>query len=954
MNISNYHAKLFSYELTKRFSSDNIEKLTSTLANAQVNLTPHQIEAALFAFKSPFSKGALLADEVGLGKTIEAGILLSQKWAENKRRILIISPSNLRKQWNQELIDKFFLFSQILESKSFNEFKKQGNINPLIQDKIVIASYHFVRNKAKYVKSISWDLVIIDEAHRLRNVYRNDNKIAKEIKTALEGSPKVLLTATPLQNSLMELYGLVSFIDDFTFGDLKSFRSQFLRLESGGDNFQDLRERLKPICNRTLRSQVLEYINYTNRIAITQPFDPTNDEQLLYDYVSDYLRRPKLYALPSSQRHLMTLILRKLLASSTYAIAGTLSSLVKRLENRLKNATNKKLSTLIQDDYEELNEVDEEWNEEPINDIEDLDPVQILELKEELKELSEWRDLAESITENSKGKALIHGLKNGMEKLEELGANKKALIFTESRRTQTYLLNTLSEFEEYKDKIILFNGENNDDKSKLIYIKWLEKNKNSDKITGSKSADMRQALVDYFKEEAVIMIATEAAAEGINLQFCSLVVNYDLPWNPQRIEQRIGRCHRYGQKFDVVVINFINQKNEADKRVFELLSEKFNLFQGVFGASDEVLGVIESGVDFEKRIVQIYQECRKPEDIKKAFDELQAELELQITDKMKSTKQKLLENFDEEVHEKLKVNLQKSTEYLNKYETWLWSLTKYFLNDLAKFDDENNSFEIFEDNNLYSLKKGFYKLGLREDGYNIYRLGHPLAQHILDTYKSLETKSSYIAFDYTNSDKKITLIEDLIGKKGYLDISNFSIEALESEDEILYSGFTDDGNTIDKEVLKRFFSLPIKVKVEEANIDSGIRERLSDLINSYSTDIINSNMEKNNNFFDEEMDKLEKWADDLKNSIEIELKELEKEIKTTKTESKKITKLEAKIEAQKSIKDMEKRRNKLRQNLFTHQDEIEEKKDNLISDIENKLKQSTRLENLFTIRWEII
>jgi superfamily II DNA/RNA helicase len=150
---------------------------------------------------------------------------------------------------------------------------------------------------------------------------------------------------------------------------------------------------------------------------------------------------------------------------------------------------------------------------------------------------------------------------------------------------------------------------------------------------------MRSALVDYFREQGRIMIATEAGAEGINLQFCSLVVNYDLPWNPQRIEQRIGRCHRYGQKHDVVVVNFLNRKNEADQRVFELLSEKFQLFEGVFGASDEVLGAIESGVDFEKRIAAIYQNCRKPEEIATAFDQLQLELSLEINESMTRTRQ---------------------------------------------------------------------------------------------------------------------------------------------------------------------------------------------------------------------------------------------------------------------------------------------------------------------------
>jgi len=159
-------------------------------------------------------------------------------------------------------------------------------------------------------------------------------------------------------------------------------------------------------------------------------------------------------------------------------------------------------------------------------------------------------------------------------------------------------LQKLLENSEYNDGIVLFNGTNNDPKAKLICKNWLEQHSGSDKITGSKTADARAALVDYFREQGKIMIATEAGAEGVNLQFCSLLINYDLPWNPQRIEQRIGRCHRYGQKHDVVVLNFIDLTNEADKRVYELLEKKFSLFEGVFGASDEVLGAIESGVDF--------------------------------------------------------------------------------------------------------------------------------------------------------------------------------------------------------------------------------------------------------------------------------------------------------------------------------------------------------------------
>jgi len=236
MQLTPYHAKYFAYELTKRCSSNSIGKLAASLSDAQVDLNPHQVEAALFAFQSPLSKGAILANEVGLGKTIEAGILLSQKWAERKRKLLIITPSSLRKQWNQELIDKFFLPSMILETKPFNHEIKKGNLNPFNQSEIVICSFHFARTKEAYIKQIDWDLVVIDEAHHLRNVYKPTNRIANTIKAAVTHCPKLLFTATPLQNALLELYGLVSVIDDYAFGDLKNFKNQFSRLMDKGED----------------------------------------------------------------------------------------------------------------------------------------------------------------------------------------------------------------------------------------------------------------------------------------------------------------------------------------------------------------------------------------------------------------------------------------------------------------------------------------------------------------------------------------------------------------------------------------------------------------------------------------------------------------------------------------------------------------------------------------------
>jgi SNF2 family DNA or RNA helicase len=615
-----YGSRYFAEQLTLKRPSNSIESLAPSLAGAKVDLNPHQIDAALFAFNSPVSKGALLADEVGLGKTIEAGIAIAQYFAERKRKILLIVPASLRNQWLSELDEKFYIKSKILEKKNYNQMKKAGVYNPFIQDNhVVICSYQFISKMSKEVSSVSWDLVIIDEAHRLRNVYKTDNVMSNKLKDALKERRKLLLTATPLQNNLMELYGLVSIIDDKVFGDVKTFREQFIKTENEDIRNINLKARIGQFCKRTLRKQVTEYVSYTQRKLVLQEYEPSPKEELLYNGVSEYLRSGELYALPNSQRKLMTMILRKLLASSSFAISGTLDSLVSRLQNMLLGID----SELNLDDYDTFEELLEE-SEVTEGDIR-IDLIKNRQkIAIELSKLKNYATLAKSITTNAKGENLITALEKGFEEdtRTRLGAKRKAVIFTESRRTQEYIYNLLSE-NGFKDDIVFLNGSNTDKGSKDIYKNWAVRHKDEDIVSGSTQADMKAAVVEEFRERASILIGTEAAAEGINLQFCSIIVNYDLPWNPQRIEQRIGRCHRYGQKNDVVVVNFLNVKNEADKRVHDLLKDKFKLFEGLFGSSDEVLGEIEAGMDFENQIAKIYQECKNKDDIKRAFDELQ-------------------------------------------------------------------------------------------------------------------------------------------------------------------------------------------------------------------------------------------------------------------------------------------------------------------------------------------
>ena len=353
-------SQYLAWLLTRQARRGSIESLAGPLLDAQVDLNPHQVEAALFACKNPLERGVILADEVGLGKTIEAGLVILQHWAERKRRILIITPANLRKQWHQEIQEKFGLDSIILENKNHTALRKAGE-DPFDQERPIICSYQFAKTKAADIKRIPWELVVFDEAHRLRNVYKKGNIIAKTLQDALAHvGAKILLTATPLQNSLLELYGLVSIIDGRVFGDLDSFRIQY-----GGkaekSALEHLRRRLLPLCKRTLRSQVQPYVPYTARRAIVQEFTPSDEERELSRLVADYLRRPDLKALPEGQRQLISLVLWKLLASSSRAIAGALATMAERLQNLLNSGNSEALAQSLDEDYEGLADTADEW-----------------------------------------------------------------------------------------------------------------------------------------------------------------------------------------------------------------------------------------------------------------------------------------------------------------------------------------------------------------------------------------------------------------------------------------------------------------------------------------------------------------------------------------------------------------------------------------------------------------
>jgi hypothetical protein len=976
MQLTPHQAKYIAHDLTLQHAGAGMDRLSQALFNASVDLNPHQIEAAVFALRSPLSMGVLLADEVGLGKTIEAGIVLCQYWAERKRQLLVICPAVLRKQWALELEEKFNLPAVVLDAKTWREAQRQG-LAPLQQKAVVVMSYAYATRIKEEVRAMAWDLVVIDEAHKLRNAYRESNKIGQAIRRATGDSRKLLLTATPLQNSILELYGLSTLIDERIFGDLGAFRSQFTGV--GGD-MEGLRNRLASFCKRTLRKDVTEYISYTNRKPHTQKFRSTDDEHRLYEAVSDYLTREDSYAIARRQRHLTELVLRKLLASSSLAIAGTLGVMKQRLEAlRDEKITAPEgqgdwIETIVEEEEIEEDLLDEILSEGEEDEAEPMDPAKLdrKRLNDEIAELDRLIGWAEGIGTDTKTQALLQALQVGFKAMADTGARRKALIFTESKRTQEYLKRYL-EKNGHRGQVVLFSGTNSGPEAANIYERWVTANQGTGRITGSRDVDSRAALIEHFRDEADILIATEAAAEGVNMQFCSLVINYDLPWNPQRVEQRIGRCHRYGQKHDVVVINFFNERNHADQRVLELLADKFSLFNGVFGASDEVLGTIESGVDFEKRILAIYQSCRTPEQIDAAFAALRADMDASIQARMQDTRRQLMENFDAEVHDRLRLQLQDTHTHLDRFSRRFWDLSRHVLKDLAWFDAQQLSFDLkppLPGGMPAQVPAGRYHLISRQQpqdpnslAFNdpsldshTYRLSHPLGEWVVQAAIAADTPVQRLVFDPAQNEARITLVENLRGQSGVLSLQKLTIDSFERQEYLLFSGMTDPGQSLDQESCEKLMATPatvVTLQADAATLPPDMAKRLQQEAQRHADATVATSLETNNQHFAEARDKLDRWADDRVQGAEQALRNTREQIKVAQREARQATTLAEQQAIQERIARLERQQRKQRQEIFQVEDEIHDQRDQLITRLTQRMTQKVQTEHLFTLQWEV-
>jgi hypothetical protein len=591
MTLSPFHALYTARELSAY--AHGTDRLVPAYASSDIEVYPYQIAAAMFALRSPYLKGAVLADEGSLGKTYEALLVITQLWYEGKERILLVVPTPLLFQWI-EIMDTHFSVPYTVVD---NEAVKSATANPFEFQGITLTTYDIAAENAEALSATSWDVAVFEEAHRLAKAYTGENKTAVALKAVTSGAYKLLLTATPMQNSIMDLYGLIDFIDTGALGDADEFYKRYFRKP---ENYGELTATANRYCFRTLRSQVKSYVKIPRRIPVTADYPLSAKEVKLAAMVDAYLGKRTsgqgaTLAFPKMDGYDLTLMFNRALASSPFALCKLADGAVARVR-------------------------------EP-------ELVEIATLSAEIKPQS-----------TGKGQALLKALKIAFAELKKRGANRKAIIFTENRATLGFVHLLL----EDTYKTLAFDG--------------------------SKSSDY--SVIRKFEQEAEILITTDVAAEGFNLDFCSFVVNYDLPYNVLTLEQRIMRCHRQGQQNDVVVLNFLNKQNAADVRMLELINKRVLQFDGIIGMSDDVVGNFTDNA--AEGIVVAFETARHRKDIEAEFQAALAAHEDENTSSVREAENALFTTFTRDVADKVTVTPQYIKDRTEEINAKLWALTKWF------------------------------------------------------------------------------------------------------------------------------------------------------------------------------------------------------------------------------------------------------------------------------------
>ena len=851
---SKYHIFYEISEINKLITSKGYDRLIPTFSSSAMKVYPHQIAETMFALDSN-EKGLILGNEAGLGKTFTSMIFISQNYIEGKK-ILIVTPLSLIGQWNELIAYNLTLDYKVLTG----EEKPEEN---MFNDKVVLTTYEYLNNKFDLLRKASFDIVIFDEAQRVGSFYNDKNKYINNLRECVRNSFKLLLTPLPFEINILKLYGIIKFIDESAFNgmDKDTFFKRYYKKE---ENQKELIEQVNRYCFRTLKSQVKHYVKIPNRVIKMIKYSFNTKEQKLYTMIENYIKMENKKIFPKMELYDLTLMFTKNLSSSVNSFSNMLENVIKRAEN-------------------------------------------IENCNEELEKLKTMLEFTKSIKSSYKIKQLQLILKNGFNSLKKVGANKKAIIFTESKATQQYLYNVLKD----KYKVLVFNGDNSRD----------------------------YKIIEEFKRKFDILIATDIASEGFNLDFCCFVINYDLPYNVLKLEQRISRCHRQGQAFDVLVVNFFNENNFYDIRILELINKRLKQFNGIMGMTDTVIDFSE---DMEINL-------RTKEEIEQEYNNILEDNREENIQLLDNTETIVKYVFNREIEEKYTINtayLKYKNDFINNA---IWELAKFVLEDEKGFkcDEETRTISIIKK----SIPKSIYQTAVeKEIKYSMYDRSIGISHHNYLTFTSNITRKLLLDFQI-----KLNKLKGYAKIKVKENIESCYILGYKLENNIHFVndlfceliGITKTGTILTNEICGKIMTLDIE-QIEEL-----------DCINIENIEELEKHLDK---IKYEKMfiEKIAKKAGIKENIIKEDLKtqklKLKSNINSLRTElnmlkeqvNQTINKVE-KLSINRQINLKEKELKKLEQDLFLDEIRLENNYNNSSQNLKEKEKFDVNFERIFIV-----
>ena len=833
------YSALIEAKRLEDFSDD--KNFLPVYASSTAKILPYQIAAARFALRSDFLKGCILCDEGSLGKTYEALLVAGQKWYEGKENILVVLPPNLVTQWKRKL-DTDFTIPYVFWNNTKNIPDEDG---------IVITTYENASKRADKIKERDWDLVIFDEADTLA---KPEKEIVKTLKSAVREAYKLLLTPTPITLSIMDIYGLIHFIDESILPDSDWFYKRYFRKP---ENYPELTSWVSQFCFRTLKSQTTEYVNFSRRLPITVDYPLIQEEKELYKLISTYITSEDKVAYPEIDEYNLNLLFFKTLSSSPQAFVNMLSPAIQRTYGLEKAA------------------------------------------------LIHIQTLASEIKINSKTTQLLKILKTVFNHLKAMKVNQKAIVFVDNNTTldNLYMIfrqngyNTL----KYKDNDTLENFRND--------------------------------------EDAQILVTTDTAAKGLDIEYCPVVVNYDMIYNSIQMEQRICRCHRQGQKSDVLVINLLSRENFADVRMLELINKRTLQFNGIFGMSDDIVG------NFDTKIKEVLQDFRHRDEVAQAFHK-------NLTTH-RQTNEQLVENledilfttFTKSIADKVTVTPDYIEEKAEELNADLWELVKYYFEtikpDWYEVDDVNKTLTLiegykrpylfsFNDNGRMRNYEGYKRYGLGKDfkpQTGRISFTSTFAKGIL---REIDTNIAPEAKIYVNTDIEPCEI-------GFYNVAITSKDV--SSTRHILIGQTQSGEILTEQKCRELLSLPV-IESEERDRLEQIKDgkllqnfagvgSLDDKISK--EDIIKEYIKNKEGSFAFEVEKIKLLAGRKKTQLETDLNDIKTEIKDLKKQAC-ANKLEE-LKTTKRVKVLEKELLKREEKLFYDKAHIDVETEKEIADL---------------------